>query len=811
MSGMAGDLCIPLDELRAGDLERAGGKGANLGELTAAGFDVPDGFVVTTAAYLRAVGVGGPHQQDAIRALRVPDEIATAVSDGYAAIGAGPVAVRSSATAEDLPGAAFAGQQDTYLNVRGETAVIEAVRDCWASLWTERAIAYRDRLGIDPTTVAIAVVVQCMVEADQAGVMFTADPVTGARDRVVIDANPGLGEAVVAGLVTPDHAVLDADNRIVSRRQGNREVVIRSLPDGGIGSVQSDPAREAGLDDRELARLADVGRRIAAHFGRPQDIEWTIAAGRIAIVQARPMTALPPPPVRLNAIQRFTGPVILELLPRRPYPMELTAWSRTVGAHVEGLVDGMVGGHLDLDDLLVTEDDVLTGYVPPNPHPTVRTPLRVLRSLSRMGRDPRSWRTDANYRRFLSGVERLAALDLAAIPWQQLVGVPARAAGLLELMTALRVGYLPPAAGAMLRLRLLLTLLRRQQLFAALLLELPTETTGANDELSGIADELRARPELAERIREADPAEALRLIRTEPAARPVNQRLTAFLRRYGHRETGSIMLLREPSWADEPAIVMSLLQVLLAADRATGNPPFPGALRSLLAHPVVRATRTADWISRLVTKASAGVQVREDTHFEFTRVMPPVRHAVLEAGRRLAEAGGIDEADDIWFLSWHEVQALPDPQRRPSGEALRHAVERRRGAFAELAGSPLIATATLYPARDDADALVTGVGGGGGSAVGPVRVIHGPAEFGELRPGDVLVCPATNPAWTPLFTRASAVVVDHGGLASHAAIVAREYGIPAVMGTGNATAVLVAGTPVRVDGDHGRVSAVHPG
>ena len=186
--------------------------------------------------------------------------------------------------------------------------------------------------------------------------------------------------------------------------------------------------------------------------------------------------------------------------------------------------------------------------------------------------------------------------------------------------------------------------------------------------------------------------------------------------------------------------------------------------------------------------------------------MPPVRHAVLEAGRRLAAAGLIDALDDVWFLTWPQLQALPDPAATPSGgAALRASVGRRKAAWQRLAGSPLIATTTLYPRRDDAEALVTGAAGGGGLAAGAVRVIRGPAEFGDLQPGEVLVCPATNPAWTPLFTRAAAVVVDHGGLASHAAIVAREYGIPAVMGTGDGTTALTTGARVIVDGDRGRV------
>lgn len=799
------ELCVPLDRLRASDLPVAGGKGANLGELIAAGFDVPTGFVVTTEAYRLAVGAG-PHDQSAVRSLSMPEHVAAAVLLAYRALGEGAVAVRSSATAEDLPGAAFAGQQDTLLGVRGDRPLLDAVRDCWASLWTERAIAYRTRLGIAPQSVAIAVVVQRMVDADHAGVMFTADPVTGVRDHVVVDANPGLGEAVVSGLVTPDHAVLDGANRVIVRRSGRREVVIRTRPEGGTETVPG-AANAADLTDSDLARLADLGRRIAAHFGRPQDVEWAIAAGRIAIVQARPMTALPPAPIALSRIQRFTGPVILELLPRRPYPMELTAWTRVIGGHLQGLVGGIAGARVDFDDVLIASDSVVTEYVPVEPRPTLRTPLRLLRTLARVGRNPRAWRHDGRYRRYLQRAEQLAGVDFATASWSRLLALPGEAAGQVDLLTALRVTYLPAAACAMIRLRLLLTVIGRTDLFADLLLESPTETSRANEELAAMAGELRRLPELACRIAALPAADALALLRSDPVAADVNRRLEEFLAGYGHRETSSVLLLREPTWADDPSVVVALVQVLLARDGASGSPPFDRALDQLLAEPLLTRLHGEACVRRLVNRASAGVQVREDTHFELTRTLPPLRHTVLEVGRRLFAAGRIDAEDDVWFLTWAEVQAVPDPRLHPSALDLRAAIERRRAAFAELAGSPLIATATLYPSRGDADALVSGAAGGGGSAVGPVRVIHGPAEFAALRPGDVLVCSATNPSWTPLFTRAAAVVVDHGGLASHAAIVAREYGIPAVMGTGDGTTVLTDGRPVRVDGDRGTVTA----
>src|ERR687890_2119414 len=238
----ATSIVLDLGELRAGDLLRVGGKAANLGELIAAGLPVPGGFCVTTDAYAEvAVGVDtdAPPEQvrDALRAAPVPDHVVDAVRAAYRALGGGvPVAVRSSATAEDLPTASFAGQQDTYLNVVGADAVLDAVRRCWASLWTDRAVAYRREAGVDPAGVRLAVVVQRMIDARVAGVLFTADPLTGRRHRSVVDASPGLGEAVVSGLVNPDHLAVEGD-RVVERRLGDKAVAVRALPGGGTERV----------------------------------------------------------------------------------------------------------------------------------------------------------------------------------------------------------------------------------------------------------------------------------------------------------------------------------------------------------------------------------------------------------------------------------------------------------------------------------------------------------------------------------------------------------------------------------------------
>ena len=321
--GERGALVVSLAELGLGDIDVAGGKAANLGELIRAGFPVPEGFVVTTEAYLRAAAgasLGSVHEAirrapasdverldrlaaDARHLLteaKIPEEVARAAVAAYSELGAdAAVAVRSSATAEDLPDASFAGQQDTYLHIRGQAALLDAIRRCWASLWTDRAVAYRAKNDIDPRVVRLAVVVQRMVPAKVAGVMFTADPVTGKRRRAVIDASPGLGEAVVSGAVNPDHFEVDTETgTIVTRHLGDKKVHIEAAPEGGTRRVERSLADDrACLSDEEILALAALGAKVEAHYGAPQDTEWAMDADRrIHLVQSRPITTLYPLP-----------------------------------------------------------------------------------------------------------------------------------------------------------------------------------------------------------------------------------------------------------------------------------------------------------------------------------------------------------------------------------------------------------------------------------------------------------------------------------------------------------------------------------
>ena len=311
-----------LTELGTGDGALAGGKGANLGELLRARLPVPPGFVVTTDAYRHFVAANSLQPQierlaqasppedltaltgaaNAIGALFaraiMPPEVATAIREAYATLRGPPVAVRSSATAEDLPGASFAGQMETYLNVRGAEALLAAVCRCWASLWTARAISYRAKQGIAPAAVSLAVVVQELLAADAAGVLFTANPVNGRRDQTVIDGCWGLGEVLVSGQVTPDHWVVSARTGAVLEVHVARKEVMTARQETGTVTQPVPPAlrEKPVLDEAQVAALTDRGRRVAAHYGSPQDVEWALAQGRLYLVQARPITSLFPLP-----------------------------------------------------------------------------------------------------------------------------------------------------------------------------------------------------------------------------------------------------------------------------------------------------------------------------------------------------------------------------------------------------------------------------------------------------------------------------------------------------------------------------------
>jgi pyruvate,water dikinase len=819
-------LVAPIGAVRRADLNLAGGKGANLGELLAAGFPVPDGFVVTTSAYASVVeqaglesviaeGLAGDDAamiRDAFVQAAGPEAVAAAIAGAYTDLGGGPVAVRSSATAEDLAGAAFAGQQDSYLNVEGTVAVLDAVRHCWASLWTDRAIAYRRHQEVGGSDLRIAVVVQRMVDADIAGVMFTANPVTGARDEVIVDAGGGLGEAVVSGQVTPDHYRLDARGRVLEHTAGRAEVVIRSAAGGGVTRTTEAAPERALLSESALIELARLGRAVTEHFGRPQDIEWAYASGRIWLVQARPMTALPPPPLKLNRIRRKLGLQLMDYMSVRPYPLDMSGWVRPgIGRMVERMLGEIVGVRVDLSDSLPERDGVVDRYVPPAPRPTLATPFALVGLVRRALRyDPARWTADPRFQRFSEAMAELEVVDPRDLDWPELMRHCHRTLETVDLITDLRVDYLPRTGVDLLRLIARLRVLGSPVSVGSITAGVRTRTGDANQALQELATCVRADAALCDAFTHSDTSTLLRRLDDDARFGEFRGVLRSFLSEYGHRETLSPLLITAPTWSDDPAPVLDIVKVIVAEpEPVTGPEPAVEAERRLMTSPRLRSPRRRAAVLRVVDAARHGVALREDTHFHGTRAMPVLRRALLEAGRRLQSAEILSEAKDVFHLNLEELEVVVAPDRLGSSDAdrLRRAIRNRAARRAELTGSPMIAATDLRDPVGNNEALLSGVAASGGRATGPVRVIMGPADFGLIHSGDILVCPYTNPAWTPLFSRAAAVVVDSGGMGSHAAIVAREYGIPAVMGTAIGTTVLADGQPVTVDGDAGLITA----
>jgi phosphohistidine swiveling domain-containing protein len=796
-----------LNELEKADLSLAGGKGASLGELVRAGLPVPEGFVVTTKAYdafLKTNGLdgiirealkgnppNGKRIREAFLRAEIPREVADEIVSTYREMGLGSVAVRSSATAEDLPGAAFAGQHETFLNVNGEEELLKAVKGCWASLWSDRAIEYREKMGIPHEAVKMAVVVQRMVNAEVSGVMFTANPVTGRRDEVVINASPGLGEAIVSGTVTPDHYVLRKTRfgwKVVEKRPGMRGTSKRG--------------REFVLSEKDLKRLASLGLKIQEHFGRPQDIEWAIEGGKIFILQARPITTLPEPLPEMGRLAKTLIRTLAEIVPERPLPMDLE-WIQALFSNAVGRVARYFGlGVPAIDEIFIVEDGIPVKVNPGfsvRPRPGILlAPFKAIRLALKY--KPSAWESDSLLGEYLSRVEKIRA---TADEVSSRAEIKSAIEGLLDnlsLIGELRKRYLPGILLSYLKVRLMLKLARRDSYSHQLLFTcVETKVIETNRELEGLADFVRKAPELRELFENHEPGEILKLLPGIPAGAEFLERFRGFLEKYGHREAAGSAMLSHGTWSERPEVVVGIIKGLLSAgSMGKRSCMFEEVLEEVLSSSFLGKRPFRGSFVRSLENARVLHKLREDTRFYAMASIPVMKRLLRRAGELLVGEGALEEPADVFYLTVDELDEEP--------EVIAEKVKRRKKRWEELRDVPFIDPRLLLETREGAeDTLLVGIPGSPGIAEGTVKVIRGPHEFHKLRKGDVLVAPYTTPAWTPLFKLASAVVVDTGGPLSHAAIVAREYGIPAVMGTGNATKILKDGMRVRVDGTRGLV------
>lgn len=836
------ELVAPLSHFRRGDLGSAGGKGANLGELFQAGFNVPSGYIITTTAYdlllqendlqhrlKEMIDALDARNQDAVTRLSqkfqnilqeipIPEQITEEILKAYRQLDGGAVAVRSSATAEDLPEAAFAGQQETFLNVVGEQALLESVRACWASLWSERAILYRTRQKVNQNTVKLAVVLQNMVPADVAGVMFTANPVSGARNELLIDASLGLGEAVVSGMVTPDHFILNKrSRRIKEQRLGKREVIIH--PKAGGGTEQSTFDQEVtdpALSPQAIRRLAQVGINIERHYGSPQDIEWAwindeTPTGRFFILQARPMTALPEP-LDVSGPMRLIVPMLIEMWPTRPYPLDMTTFTGAVERAIGNFLITMIGKSApDPDEMFVEEDSIVLQFKPPKVHPSPGMFFMPWLAMWRTRHyDPTRWESDPLLAELITAARTLEEYDLQSIAWEKNIEILHQSLTLIPRVMELRERYFPQALLGLAGLWLLLALAGRRDRFGALVSGVRTKTTETNQALEDLAAEIRADPALQGLFRQVESRQLRVNLERSEAGRAFLEQFASFLGQYGHRETS--LTISQPAWKDQPDNVLEILKVLAETQpqRHDSYDAWQRTRDELLASSILGIRLLRGQFLKSLKNARAFFQVREDTHFYVTLVQPTIRRAALELGKRLTQTGALNQAEDVFHLRLDELETFGRqwPLSEETIAQIRELAARRNARRESLANKPMVDLRLLSAAfngQAGKDALLRGTSGSPGMVRGPAKIVKDVSEFGKLRAGDILVAPVTNPAWTPLFQRAAAVVVDAGGAASHAAIVAREYGIPAVMGTISGTKELKDGQWIQVDGSRGLV------
>ncbi len=819
------EFTLPLAD-PAATLEMVGGKGASLAKLSRAGLPVPGGFHITTEAYRRFVADNRlqPHILDALRdadpaqpasletasqkigtlfcGAQIPAEIAAAISSAYAGMQVAAVAVRSSATAEDLPEASFAGQQETYLNIRGTDAVLEAVKNCWASLWTGRAIGYRIKNEIAQASVTLAVVVQELVPAEAAGVMFTANPLNGRLDEVVINAAWGLGEAIVSGAVTPDTLTVGkATGRLLQRATAAKLVMTIRMEAGTEDRpVPEQKVNAPVLSDRQAAKLAKVGGQIEALYERPMDIEWALAEGRFIILQARPITALPPEPVTWTTPgpgRWVHGTGSIEMIRE---PVSPLCASLIMPQFEAALRSTLV--EFGMEDIFNHPlFQVVHGYV----YACIALHLRmrhlpgILRVVQAQLFSSKGWEDElARYRNTVAGLE---CADLTALSAGELDGrvTDLVAAGLRYWMQVM----------------VMVASLYQAEAHFTKFYERRVWREGDPDASIFLCG-LEMRPLEADRALYA-------LAQTAGEGG-----LEGYLQKYGYQISSFDPL--SPTQADDPQPLLSAMEAYrLGKESPDARTQRMAAEREAATARILPrlSARSRHTFETVLAKAQSAAQLRENALFEVGRAWVPMRRDLLELGRRLVAWGAFGKTEDVFWLTDEELHAgetaLDTGQSTPEWQGTEPVVNRvasrREQARNDVDLQPPYSLpvekkpafwwrwAFPMPELNEQRAAdrLHGLGVSGGRVTAVARVLRGIEEAERLSPGEILVTRATTPAWTPLFIRAAGLVTDLGGPLSHGSIVAREFGIPAVMGTGSATQRIADGQTITLDGHTGEV------
>jgi phosphoenolpyruvate synthase/pyruvate phosphate dikinase len=859
---------LGLEEIGKTQVALVGGKGAHLGELSRIeGIRVPAGLCVTTDAFRRIMTTVpwtddqldrlsrlDPGDRQAIRTLSaeirqtieeiaIPDDLAAAITRSVTRLGGqAAYAVRSSATAEDLPTASFAGQQDTYLNVVGPAAVLQHVSRCWASVFTERAVTYRLRNGFGHRKVHMAVVVQQMLFPQAAGILFTADPVTSNRKVVSIEASFGLGEALVAGLVNADVYKV-RDGEIVAKAVAAKQLAIRALPAGGTQELAIEPSRqeEPALTDAQIVRLAQLGRRIEAHFGRPQDIEWCLVDGGFQFVQSRPITTLFPIPAASDQQNRVYVSVGHQQMMTDPMkPLGLSVWQLTAGRPMSvaggrlfvdvtrdlgspatragilealGRSDPLIGDALqailDRGDFIPARPDEGPGGTPAvsAPAPIETDPAIVAELVER------SQASIATLKRDIRTKSGPALLDFILADIRELKRILFDRQSLQVIMAAMRATWWLNGQ--------LQEWLGEKNAVDTLTQSVPRNVTSEMGlALLDVADVIRPHPGVVAFLQHVEDENFLDELPSLAGGRAARDAIQAYLGKYGMRCVGEIDITK-PRWSERPTTLVPLiLGNIKNFEPGAGERRFEQGRQQAREKEQELLTRLralpdgeqkAEEAKRMIDRIRTFAGYREYPKYGMISRYFVYKQALLKEAERLVQGHVLRDREDIFYLTLQEFHDVVRTNRVDD-----QLIRERKDAFRSYQAltPPRVLTsdgevvAGTYRSVDVPAGALTGLPVSAGTVEGRARVILDMADA-DLQGGDILVTAYTDPSWTPAFVAIKGLVTEVGGLMTHGAVIAREYGLPAVVGVEHATRLIRDGQRIRVHGTDGYIEILH--
>ena len=865
-------LVLGFQEIEKSQLLLVGGKGLNLGQLSKIqGLQVPEGFCVTTVGYQKAIEQNETYHalldqlmmlkvedrdqiveisrkiRQIIMEAEIPSDVVNTVIRYLSMFGEEHAyAVRSSATAEDLPFASFAGQQDTYLNIIGVDDILQHISKCWASLFTDRAVMYRMQNGFNHSQVFISVVVQKMVFPQTSGVLFTADPITSNRKLLSIDASFGLGEALVSGLVSADCYQVQ-NGVIVSKRIKTKKMAIYGRKEGGTETklLNPDQQKTQTLTDQQILQLEHIGRQIEEHFGCPQDIEWCMADDTFYIVQSRPITTLYPIPeandqenhvyVSVGHQQMMTDPMkplgISVWMLTGATPMFKTGGGRlfvdiTMGLASHAGRQNLLGvlGHSDplIKDALITiiERDFIK--LDPN-NKSELGPVKSHKGMSsadilaEAGNDPEIVAkliksSETSLSELKHNIETKSGLDVFECILEDMRQRRQRASDMKNLSVIMAAIH----ASAWINEKMN-EWLGEKNVADTLSLSVPNNVTSEMGMmLLDVADVIRPYPELIKYLQQVKDDNFLDELVQFEGGQQVRVAIAAYLDKYGMRCAGEIDISRT-RWSEKPSI---LVPMILSNIKNLE----PGASKRKFEKGRQEALDKEQDLLALLKKLPGGEQKAEETkqmidlirNFIGYREYPKYdivsryfiyKKALLKEAERLVQANVLNEKEDIYYLTFEELQETIRTKKLDD-----RIISKRKDEYKlyEKLTPPRVITsdgeiiAGKYKREHLPAEAIIGLPVSSGVIEGRARVILS-MEDAELEDGDILVTTFTDPSWTPLFVSIKGLVTEVGGLMTHGAVIAREYGLPAVVGVENATKMIKDGQRIRVHGTEGYI------